>query len=624
MHEGTWTMRPCPRREVRELARALGVGEATATVLVRRGYGDLETARRFLAAEPPGHDPFLLGDVEAACEQIRRTIAGGGRICVHGDYDVDGICATALAVTALRSLGADVDWHLPSRFEEGYGVSRETLARLAREECSLVLTVDCGITAVEEVAEAKAAGLDVVVTDHHRPGETLPDCPVVATRPSEYPFPELCGTGVVFKLLEALGVEGLERHVDLVALATVADVVPLLDENRALVAAGMRRLARTDKPGLRALMRVAGVDPATVDTGGIAFRLAPRINAAGRLGHPGAALELLLTDDEDEAGRLAQELETLNRDRQAVEDRILRDALRQVEEWPEPRRRRLGYVIAGEDWHRGVIGIVASRLVERFRRPVVLIAGGEEGEDWVGSGRSVSSFDLHGALGACSHLLGRWGGHRAAAGLSIAPVNVEAFAEAFAEHAVGLLTPADLEQVTQVDAVVRGRELTLGLCEELERLAPFGLGNPNVTLLAVGAELSELAAVGDGKHLRLAVTAAGARSGAIAFGRGVALDRYRRAGGHDVAFRLEANHWNGTVTPQLVVKEIFETPPRYEELRRLLLAEWQAGPERWTSWAREVFTELGLDEDPAGWRPLVESQAFLAALREEPPAAAAA
>jgi single-stranded-DNA-specific exonuclease len=623
MHEGTWTMRPCPRSEVRKLVTALGVGEATAGVLVRRGYGDPETARAFLAAEAPGHDPFLLGDVEVACARIRRTIEAGGRICVHGDYDVDGICATALAVTALRGLGADVQWHLPSRFEEGYGISRETLTRLSQENCSLVLTVDCGITAVEEVAEATAAGLDVVVTDHHRPGETLPDCPVVATRPSDYPFPELCGTGVVFKLLEALGAEGLDRHLDLVALATVADVVPLLDENRALVAAGMRRLERTSQPGLRALMRVAGVDPAAVDTGAIAFRLAPRINAAGRLGHPGAALELLLTEDEAEAGQLAGELETLNRDRQAVEERILRDAIRQVEEWPEPKRRRLGYVIAGEDWHRGVIGIVASRLVERFHRPVVLIAGAEPGEDWVGSGRSVSAFDLHGALGACSQLLGRWGGHRAAAGLSIAPGNVEAFAEAFAEHAAGVLSPEGLRPVTPVDAVVRGSELTLGLCEELERLAPFGLGNPNVTLLAVGAELSDLAAVGEGKHLRLAVTAAGARSGAIAFGRGAAVDRYRLPGRYDVAFKLAANHWNGTVTPQLVIKGIFETPPRFEELRRLLLAEWRAGPERWSPWARGVFADLGLDEDAEGWRPLVESPTFLAALREERAAEAA-
>ena len=270
MYEGTWTLRPCPREEVRALAQALELSETTATVLVRRGYGDPEAARAFLAADPPRHDPFLLGDVGATCERIRETIAAGRPICVHGDYDVDGICATALAVSALRDLGAAVEWHLPSRFEEGYGVSRETLMRLAREGYGLVLTVDCGITAVDEVAEARAAGLEVVVTDHHRPGETLPDCPIVATRPSEYPFPELCGTGVVFKLLEALAAEGLERHLDLVALATVADVVPLVDENRALVAAGMRRLARTDKPGLRALMRWAGVDPAAVDTGAVA------------------------------------------------------------------------------------------------------------------------------------------------------------------------------------------------------------------------------------------------------------------------------------------------------------------------------------------------------------------
>src|ERR687892_108687 len=304
MHEGTWTLRPCPRRDVIALAKALEVSETTAGVLVRRGYGDPDEARAFLSAERPDHDPLLLGDMEEACAAVRSAIEAGRRICVHGDYDVDGICATALAVLVLRDLGAEVDWHLPSRFEEGYGVARETLARFAAEGCGLLLTVDCGITAVEEIAEAKAAGLEVVVTDHHRLGEALPDCPVVATRPSEYPFPELCGTGVVLKLLEALEAEGLERHLDLVALATVADVVPLVDENRALVAAGMRRLPRTGKPGLRALMRAAGVDPAAVDTGAIAFRLAPRINAAGRLGHPGAALGLLLPDDDAEARRL--------------------------------------------------------------------------------------------------------------------------------------------------------------------------------------------------------------------------------------------------------------------------------------------------------------------------------
>src|SRR3954464_12188810 len=482
MHEGTWTIRPCPHRVQAELAAALNISELTASVLVRRGYTDPAAARDFLAGEMPPHDPFLLGDMQLACDRIRAAVEAGTRICVHGDYDVDGICATVLAVLVLRELGAEVDWHLPSRFEEGYGVAGETLTRLASEGCGLVLTVDCGITAVEEVAEARAAGLDVIVTDHHRPGAVLPDCPVVATRPSEYPFPELCGTGVVYKLGQALfGVDSEipKRYLDLVALATIADVVPLVDENRALALAGLRALARTQKPGLRALMRAAGVDPATVDAGACGFRLGPRINAAGRLGHPRAALELLLTDDADEARRLASTLEDLNRERQAVEGRIFREAAAQVEEWPEDQRARRAYVVAGENWHEGVIGIVASRLVERFGRPVVLIAGTDG--DWKGSGRSIPSFDLHGGLRACSDFLGRWGGHRAAAGLSIAHENVEPFAEAFAAHAAGVLVEDDLQPVIRVDAIVpRRTALTLDLCAELARLAPFGLGNPEV------------------------------------------------------------------------------------------------------------------------------------------------
>src|SRR3954470_8907367 len=266
MNEGTWTLRPCPHRTAADLAQVLGISELTASVLVRRGLTDPGEARAFLDARDPGHDPFLLGDMRVACDQIRTAVAGGRRICVHGDYDVDGIAATTLAVLLLRELGADVSWHLPSRFDEGYGVSSATLERLSDEGCGLVLTVDCGITAVDEVAPARAPGLDVIAPDHHRPAETLPDCPIVATRPSSYPFPELCGTGVVFKLGQALlGADApeLRRHLDLVALATIADVVPLVGENRSLAIAGLRALARTQKPGLQALLRVARVDPAT-------------------------------------------------------------------------------------------------------------------------------------------------------------------------------------------------------------------------------------------------------------------------------------------------------------------------------------------------------------------------
>ncbi|MBD0291320.1 MAG: single-stranded-DNA-specific exonuclease RecJ [Thermoleophilia bacterium] len=627
MFQGTWTIRTCPRPAARALARALGVSETTASVLVRRGYGDPARAEAFLAARDPGHDAFLLGDVAGACERIRAALSARRRICVHGDYDVDGIAATALAVSVLRALGAEVGWHLPSRFEEGYGVTGETLARLADEGYGLVLTVDCGITAVSEVAEAKARGLEVVVTDHHRPGGALPECPVVAPRPSDYPFPDLCGTGVVFRLLQALAPDaGLEEHLDLVALATVGDVVPLLDENRALVSAGLRRLARTARPGLRALMRSAGVDAARVDAAAIAFRLAPRINAAGRLCNPSAALDLMLTEDAREAERLAGELDRLNRDRQAVEDRILRDAVRQVAEWPEEERRRHAYVLAGEDWHRGVIGIVASRLVERFGRPVILLAPADSGDGpegaWVGSGRSIPAFDLHAGLAACASHLTRWGGHRAAAGLSLTDGSRAAFAGAFAEHAQAVLSHEQLSPTLVVDAIVDGRDLTLDLCEELEQLAPFGLGNPPVTLLAAGCELAELASVGEGKHLKLAVVANGARSGAIAFGYGGRADTFRRPGRFDVAFRLEPNRWNGTIAPQLVVKRIFETPPAYEDLRRRLVAEWRAGPDRWSPDARRIFEELGLAEEPEGRRPLGESEAFRAALGDALPVAA--
>jgi single-stranded-DNA-specific exonuclease len=620
-----WSVKPCAHDAASALAQALGLSETTARVLVRRGYDDPDQARAFLEGALPGHDAFLLGDMAAGVDAIKGAIAAGKRICVHGDYDADGICATALAVLILRELEADVVWHLPSRFEEGYGVQRETLARLADEGCGLVLTVDCGVTAVDEIAEARARGLEVVVTDHHRPGETLPDCPIVATRPSDYPFPGLCGTGVVYKLGEALlgpGHEALTRHLDLVALATISDVVPLVDENRALTLAGLRSLARTQKPGLQALMKAARVDPARVDEGAVGFRLAPRINASGRLCRPGAALELLLTEDKDEAGRLAHQLEELNRERQGVEDRILREAIRKIDEWPEAKQRRRGYVLADETWHEGVIGIVASRLVERFQRPVVLIAGAEG--NWKGSGRSPGVFDLHGGLAACSEHLERFGGHRAAAGLSIDPGEIEAFTDAFAAHADAALTDDDLRPRTVVDAVVAGRELTLDLCEELRRLAPFGLANPGVTLLLPSCELGDLAAVGDGKHLRFRVRDRGRDAGsAIAFGLGAQLDRFRQLERYDVIFRLEANQWNGTVAPQLVVRRVLDAPERYESLRDWLAEEWRRPPAERAPDAQTIFAELGLDGETALKRSLLESEAFRVLL-EQPELARAA
>jgi single-stranded-DNA-specific exonuclease len=617
MNEGSWTIKPCSRETVARLERELGLSATTATVLARRGYTDVDSARTFLEGALPAHDPLGLGDMRAACDAIRQAIAAGRRICVHGDYDADGICATALAVLILRELGADVDWHLPSRFDEGYGVREETLSRLVDEGCGLVLTVDCGITATAEVKAARRLGLEVVVSDHHRPAESLPDCPLVGPyRDSSYPFGDLCGTGVVFKLGQALlgeASDALGRHLDLVAVATIADVVPLVDENRGLAIAGLRALASTQKPGLRELMKVGRIDPAAVDAASIGFRLAPRLNAAGRLGHPEAALELLLTDDREQAVRLAHRLDELNRDRQMVEERILREAIEEIESWPEPRQRRRGYVLARESWHEGVIGIVASRLVERYHRPVVLIAGGER--HWKGSGRSAGTFDLHAGLSACSDHLLRFGGHRAAAGLSIDPTNVEEFASSFASHADEHLAESELRPATVVDALVHGSELTLDLCAELARLAPFGLGNPGVTLLVAGCELSEVAAVGDGKHLRFRVKDGARDAGsAIAFGFGRQLDRFRQEVPFDVAFRLEENQWNGIVAPQLVVRRVFDADPRYRELREWLAGLWREGERAWTADAAAIFAELELENGMRGH--LLESATFRRLLEE--------
>ena len=628
MQSGTWHLAPCSHAAVHALAEALAIDEVTASVLIRRGYCDLDDARGFLEGALPGHDPLLLGDMAAAVTTLRAAIDAGKRICVHGDYDADGICATALAVLLLREAGADVAWHLPSRFEEGYGLNGQTLTRLAEEGFDLVLTVDCGITAVDEVRHAHELGLEVVVTDHHRPADEWPDCPVVAPLKGSYPFAGLCGTGVVWKLAQALLGEGhpfLDRHLDLVALATVADVVPLVDENRGLALLGLRRLAQTQKVGLRALMRVAGVDPAAVDESSIGFRLAPRINASGRHCRPVAALRLLLTEEPAEAAELANELEELNRERQAVEERIVREAVAQVEEWPEARRRRRGYVLAGEGWHEGVIGIVASRLVERYNRPVVLIAGTDG--HWKGSGRSVAAFDLHGALGACSSHLVRFGGHRAAAGLTIEPERVETFAAAFAAHADKVLGDDDLVPVTRVDAIVPGNKLHLQLAGELQRLAPFGLGNPSVTLLVDGCEIADVSTVGEGKHLRFRVRQRGRDSGsAIAFGLGAQLDRFRREQRYDVAVRLQENRWNGTVSPQLVVRRIFDACDGYDELREWLAGQWKAGEAGWTPEAKAIFSELGLTAAAGAStrRSLLESPTFRSLLETKPAAFAAA
>jgi single-stranded-DNA-specific exonuclease len=555
-----------PHARCADLERALGVPPAAAQVLVRRGLDDPTRARDFLEAADE-HDPSAFAGIGAATGLILEHVARRSPIVVHGDYDCDGVCATAILVSVLRELGGEVSWYLPSRSEDGYGLAAATVERLVAEGAGLIVTADCGITAVEEVALARRLGADVVVTDHHQPRAdgALPQVPIVHPRAGGYPCPDLCAAGVAHKLAAALlGSAGLDpalarRDLDLLALATIADCVPLTGENRRLVREGLVALSRTQRPGLRALLRVSACDPAAVDEQTVGFRLAPRINAAGRMRRADAGVELLMTGDPERAAAIADELDEANAQRRHVETRILFEAEAMV----ATAGPQAGYVLASGDWHPGVIGIVASRLAERHHRPFLLIA--LDGEQGTGSGRSIPGFDLLGALDACAEHLIRHGGHRAAAGCTVAATAIDALRAAFAAHAAAVLGPDQLVPSQRVDAVVSAAETGLELAEQLGRLAPFGIGNPRPVLLMPLARMDGARTMGEGKHVRFTVSCGGGRAGAVAFGRG------RLPVGHecglDAAFTLEVNRWNGAEEPRLVLRGAAAPCPEPVDLR---------------------------------------------------------
>ncbi|HYM56956.1 MAG TPA: single-stranded-DNA-specific exonuclease RecJ [Solirubrobacteraceae bacterium] len=558
------------------LSARLGVSHVLAQVLVRRGLGEPEAAQQFLAAEDT-HPLESFGGLREAAGAILGHVGRRSRITVHGDYDVDGICSTAVLVRALRTLGADVDFYLPSRVDDGYGLAAATVERLAARGTDLLVTVDCAITAVEEVAAARAAGMDVVVTDHHTPRAdgALPDAPIVHPALGGYACPDLCAAGVAHKLAQALLAAAGEdpgladSDLDLVALATVADVVALTGENRRLVRVGLRALSVTRKPGLRALMEVARVDPSGIDETAIGFRLAPRLNAAGRLYRADAGLELLLTDDPERARAVAAELDAVNAERRDVETRIRFEAEKLLTGQPPGAA---AHVLAADGWHPGVIGIVASRIAERHHRPAVLIA--LEGDEGTGSGRSIRGFDLLAGLQAGADELLRYGGHRAAAGLTIARGRVDAFREAFVRHAAEVLRPQDLVPSERIDAVASGDVLRLDLAEELERLAPFGQGNPPVSLLVPAAVLDDPRPMGEGRHVAFSLAAGGARSRCVAFGAGSRLPA-EPGEPVDAAVRLEANRYNGSVEPRLVLRHA--RPPTRRPIDVIGEPDWHAG-----------------------------------------------
>jgi single-stranded-DNA-specific exonuclease len=546
---------PADPRLAASLARDLHIPEPLAAILVQRGFTAPEPAKAFLRPELERlSDPLAWADMRRAVELVSDAVRRGTPILVHGDYDVDGQCGAALLTRVLRSVGGTAHAFVPHRLRDGYDFGAAGLAEARRVGAGLVITCDCGITAIDAVRAARDAGLEVIVTDHHLPGERLPPASAVLDpRRADCASldKDLCGAGVAFKLAQALvdtlGVSpNLPLHfLDFVALATVADVVPLTGENRILVRHGLKMLGESRWAGLTALVETAGLGGKPLKSGHVGFILAPRLNAAGRIGDANDGLKLLLTDDPDEAARIARELETLNARRQALDQRVLDEALERAEAELQTEDRAL--VLAADDWHPGVIGIVASRLVERYGRPTFLI--GWEGDLGRGSGRSIAGFDLHGALARVGQHLEKYGGHTMAAGLTIQRHRYAAFRVAFLEVAGELLGAEDLVPAQRVDL-----ELPLSLVsEDLEKLIrylePCGPGNPAPVFGVRGARAVGARRVGT-NHLRFLLDDESGVLPAIAFQWADAIPDRWLAERVDVAFRLERDEWQGRATLQ--------------------------------------------------------------------------
>ncbi len=560
---------PAPPDEgaVRDLAAALLLPEIVCRLLLIRGHITTEDAKLFLRPKLDQlHDPLGFLSMDKAVERLARAVRDKELVFIHGDYDVDGICSTTLLTRTVRELGGQAMPFIPRRIEDGYDLSDAGVDAAIEAGAKLVVTCDCGTTAVAPVARLCEAGIDVIVTDHHLPGGELPNCLAVLNpkRPGcEYRDKDLAAVGVAFKLALALA-RSLGKNenfiwgmLDLVALATVADVAPLRGENRVFVRYGLKVLAETRNLGLRALIRAAGLDGKPLTAGRIGFVLAPRLNAAGRLGAAIRGVQLLMSESEHEANSIARELEELNYRRQTIDRATLEQARERVLRMDLDET--FGIVLADDTWHPGVIGIVASRLVEEFGRPVLLIAlSGDQGK---GSGRSISKFDLHGALGKCGDLLIRFGGHRAAAGVTIARERVDEFAARFNQVARSLLTAEDLVPEIRVDL-----EVSIdGMDERLESLfrhfEPFGSGNPTPVLLARNVTLTAPPRTIGRDGLKLVLDTGTGSLEAIGWGLASRAGEFQPGGTVDVAFRLERDEYRGESRLQARIADIRASAP---------------------------------------------------------------
>jgi single-stranded-DNA-specific exonuclease len=566
-----WDHVPCSDEQASALADALGVTPVFARLLCQRGFADPDAARCFLDPRLDHlHDPFGLPDMRPAVTRVLAAVSRHERIAIHGDYDVDGITSTVILRRTLEMLGADVVHYLPERLRDGYGMHAPAVERLHAEGVRLLISVDCGTRSVEAAERARELGVDLIITDHHEPDTQLPRALALINpkrHDSTYPEAELAGVGVALKLVQALCRETghdnwLPGFIKIAAIGTLADVVPVLGENRVIAKLGLEMLSKgPHKVGLRALIEAAGLTGKKIDTYHVAFLIAPRVNAAGRMGTPDIAARLLLATDEsmaEEVRLLAERLNEENQRRQQEEQRLLAHAKKVIETDPDVGARSV-LVVAGEGWHRGVIGIVASRLVDTFYRPVVVLS--IDGTEAHGSCRSIHSFDMLGALERCSGMLTRFGGHKQAAGLTLEAARVREFRKAMVDWGDEVLTPDDLRPRLRVDAPLRLGAIRSELVTELDTLAPFGPGNPRPVFSAANVEVADRRRLKD-RHLKFGLRQDGRLFRAVAWqavGHEAWLDGHR--GTIDVAFSLNQNTYRGESHLELTLADLKPSSP---------------------------------------------------------------
>ncbi|RDI44115.1 single-stranded-DNA-specific exonuclease RecJ [Falsibacillus pallidus] len=554
-----WMIKETDQTLAKDLAEKLQITPFVASLLVSRGITEEYQAREFLFSEDQFHDPYLLNDMEIAVDRIKQAINEKEPILIFGDYDADGVSSTTVMMTVLRDLGAHVDFYIPNRFSEGYGPNENAFRMAAEKEIKLLITVDTGISALHEAEVAKELGMDLIITDHHEPGPVLPEALAILhpkREDSTYPFADLAGVGVALKLAHALYGSLPEHLLEIAAIGTVADLVPLHGENRSIVKKGLKKLKTTNRVGIKELIRITGSNQNEITEETIGFAIAPRINAVGRLGDADPAVELLLTDSIETAKELSQEIDALNKERQSIVNEMAEEAIQMVAEQFPPEENTC-IVVGKEGWNAGVIGIVASKIVDRFYRPAIVMSFDPETGKAKGSARSIAGFDLYKNLSQCRDILPHFGGHPMAAGMTLAIDDVPELRERLNKLGREQLTDDDFIPLTEVDAEINIKDIHIESINEMNLLAPFGMNNPKPKLLIKDVNLSTIRKIGsDSNHLKVVLASESASLDGVGFGLGDKADHISPLSKVSLIGELSINEWNNNRKPQVFVQDI--------------------------------------------------------------------